>query len=218
MTNDSSLTSLLQVDPEERDEAWEKSFLTALVSQKMNILTEDPQEGPDHWPYLMASTEDGDEPLAKVIEWLSTRGIGMAVNPHKPLPDFVLSYGMIWNFKERGEFLSTLSAPPVGRFEIAPGQQLWTGAPSEAHFPIYARAILKQFFMDQGVVAPKVLMISTDTSTDQKHFDMCFSLESLKSPPAHEHENIAEAISWFLPAHYSIALVSEKAVPGFAPL
>jgi len=37
----------------------------------------------------------------------------------------------------------------------------------------------------------------------------------MKSPPAHEHANIAEALSWFFPAHYSIALISEKVVPGF---
>ena len=32
------------------------------------------------------------------------------------------------------------------------------------------------------------------------------------------HSNIAEALSWFLPAHYSVALVSEKTVSGFQPL
>ena len=55
-------------------------------------------------------------------------------------------------------------------------------------------------------------------STDKVNYDLCFSIESLKSPPAHEHANIAEAISWFLPAHYTVALVSEKTVPGFQSL
>jgi hypothetical protein len=40
----------------------------------------------------------------------------------------------------------------------------------------------------------------------------------LKSPPQSEHAGIAEAIAWFLPAHYTVALVSEKSIPGFQPL
>jgi hypothetical protein len=219
------LDELLNIDVAKRDEAWEASFLAALPETKVNILSPEPKEGPDHWPYLMVGTGEGaDEPLINVIGWLSTKGIGLAVNPQKPMPDFVLPYGVIWNFRERGEFYSKVEAPKSERFDIKPGQQLWTGVPSEAYLPQYVRSILKQFLADQGVFAPKVLMVSFEAGENgepQKSpsaYDLCFSVESLKSPPAHEHANIAEALSWFLPAHYSVALVSEKTVPGFQPL
>lgn len=214
-----SVESLLAVGPGQRDEAWEKAFLAALPQAKVKVSVAEPKEGPDHWPYLLVETgPDADEPLLKVVQWLSTRGIGLVLNAQKPTPDFVFSYGMLWNYRERGEFVSPAPTearkPESGRFEIKHGQEVLTGPPSEGYLPKYARSVIKQFLMDQGVFAPKVLMISVD----HKNFDLCFSIESLKSPPAHEHANIAEAISWFLPAHYTVSLVSEKTVPGFQPL
>jgi hypothetical protein len=53
---------------------------------------------------------------------------------------------------------------------------------------------------------------------DRTKFDLAFSLDSLGNPTADEHNGLAEAIAWFLPAHYSIALVSEKVITGFQPL
>jgi hypothetical protein len=40
----------------------------------------------------------------------------------------------------------------------------------------------------------------------------------LGNPPTKEHQGIAEAISWFLPPHYSIVLISETGLPPFAAL
>jgi hypothetical protein len=229
-TNTHLLEKLLLVEVQRRDERWERAFLKALPEAKAHVLHAEPREGPDHWPYLLVSTDEGaDDPLINVLRWLSDRGIGLVVNPHKPSPDYVLSYGMIWNLRERGEFLTDVAdvgdghkvpAGPRGlgassqRFDIKHGQELFVGPPSESYLPKYARGVIKQFFADQGVYAPKVLMVSSD----QKNFDLCFSIESLKSPPTHEHKGIAEAISWFLPAHYSVGLVSEKVVTGFQVL
>jgi hypothetical protein len=212
----SSISDLLKTDVENRDQAWEHAFLKALPNAPARVLNPDPQEGPDHWPYLMVEAGDAqdDDTIDHVIAWLSTRGIGLAINPTKPSPDYVLTYGMIWNYRERGEFFTEAKSSKAGLFEIKNGQQLWVGAPTQSYLPTYVRSVLKQFFADQGIFAPKVLMVSSDN----EHFDLCFSVESLKSPPAHEHSNIAEALSWFLPAHYSIGLLSEKTVSGFVPI
>lgn len=223
-------SELLSVDVQKRDAAWEKAFLESLRDAAVSVLSPDAQEGPDHWPYLLVATEDGlegrpaDDSIRNVCDWLSTKGIGLVINPTKPTPDFVLSYGMIWNFRERGEFLTDLPPAKGGRFEIASGQKLWTGAPSEAYLPAYVRSVIKQFLADQGVFAPKVLMVNFHAQDEAQAmgglagYDLCFSIESMKSPPTHEHENIAEALSWFLPAHYPVSLISEKAVPGFVSL
>jgi hypothetical protein len=61
---------------------------------------------------------------------------------------------------------------------------------------------------------PRILVMSTD----RKHYDLAFSLESLGNPPTKEHQGIAEAITWFLPPHYSVVLVSEKDLPEFIAL
>lgn len=214
----SALESMLAVPPGRRDEAWERQFLRELPSAKVRVLNPEPQLGPDRWPYLFVSTEGDEaslEPISGVLNWLSTRGIGLAVNPHKTTPDIVLTYGMVWNFRERGEFITDQSGrPEKKKIELQDGQEVLAGPPSEAYLPPYARLILKQFLADQGVVAPKVLMVSFDKT----NYDLCFSLESLGSPPAHEHEGIAEALSWFLPMHYPVTLISEKMIPGFQPL
>ena len=210
-----SAVQLLDTPIERRDSAWEKSFLEAFADSTVNLLFPDPKPGPDQWPYLFVQTAtEGGEPVRQVLAWLSTRGIGLALNPQKTSPDFVLSYGMIWNFRETGKFISETPERPIGAFNLKPGQQFLTGAPSESYLPKYVRSILKQFLLDQGVYAPKVLMVSED----QKHYDLCFSLESLGLPPENERMGLAEALSWFLPSHYSIALISEKSLPGFAPL
>lgn len=218
MTN--QITDLLKIDIEKRDQAWETGFLQALPLAPVKVLNPEPQEGPDHWPYLMTEvgSEDADDQVANVVGWLSAKGIGLVINPLKPSPDFVLTYGMIWNYRERGGFLTSVetidSAAAAKRFEIKNGQQLWVGVPSDQFLPGYVRSVIKQFLADQGIFTPKVLMVSSDN----KIFDLCFSIESLKLPPAHEHANIAEALAWFLPAHYSIGLLSEKTAPGFAAL
>ena len=121
---------------------------------------------------------------------------------------------MVWNFCQRGEFLTPSATRPQGKLEIADGQQLYTGAPNSAFLPEEARAVIRDFLKRQKVTVPKILMISTD----QENWDLAFSIESMGSPPLNEHAGIAEALSWFLPAHYSVALVSEKTVPGFAAL
>lgn len=214
----SQLETLLTTDPDARDEKWERAFLQALPSASVVVLNPEPQEGPDGWPYLFVSTEGSkasSEPLVGILEWLKARGIGLVVNPHKATPDFVLSYGMVWNQRERGAFLSEVAAPTAsGEIEIRGGQEVLTGPPSESYLPPYARSIVKQFLLDQGIFAPKVLMVSFD----RKNYDLSFSLESLKTPPENERSGIAEAIAWFLPAHYSLSIVSEKAIPGFQPL
>ena len=200
----------------DRDEAWEADFLRLLPETQVKVLSPEPREGPDHWPYLMVATgNDANEPLRGVLDWLSQRGIGLAVNPNKVAPDYVFTYGMIWNYRERGEFLTT-NAPRAtpAKIDLKDRQEVLAGPPSEAYLPTYVRKVIKQFLMDQGVFAPKVLMVSFD----KVNYDLCFSIESLKSPPVAEHAGIAEALGWFLPAHYSGALISEKSVPGFGPL
>ena len=64
-----------------------------------------------------------------------------------------------------------------------------------------------------GMQSPVLVM-----STDGENYDFCFSLESLGNPPEAEHSGIAEAISWFLPPHYSLLLIGEKDLPKFIDL
>lgn len=209
------IIELTKVADEKRDPQWEVDFFMQLSQSNLKLMSQDPQVGPDGWPYLMTETAaDATEPAQNILQWLATRGMGLVVNPNKEYPDYVFSYGMVWHFKETGLFYRAKPEVSNGSFELRDGAKLHAGEPTPQYLPQYVRNILKEFFRDQGVFAPKILVISAD----RVNYDLAFSLESLGNPPVKEHQGIAEAISWFLPPHYSIVLVSENGLPPFVNL
>lgn len=211
------LTSLLEKEESLRDEEWEKAFLQAFPDARLSILNESPQAGPDAWPYLLVAVDpQGTEPATKVLSWLSDKGIGLAVNPHKAVPDYVFTYGMIWNYRQRGQFLTPSKDPRQGQIKFEKGEKILAGEPTEDYLPGYARDILRDFFRQQGLENMKIAVVARGTSPDQ--YDLCFSLEAMGNPDKTEHRGILEALSWFLPAHYSLMLISEKDIPRFVAL
>ncbi|MGE0631906.1 MAG: hypothetical protein AB7O96_05835 [Pseudobdellovibrionaceae bacterium] len=209
-----TLEELMTVEDDDRTRAWENEFLVALTNSNVKVLMEEPQTGPDGWPYLLVSTEEGTEPVQKILAWLATRGIGLVVNPYrKDYPDYILSYGMIWHFRETGLFFKNVQPQEVGEAEYDISK-IHAGTPSPQYLPDPVRAVLRRFFNDQQVKNPKILLISPD----KLNYDLAFSIESLGNPPEEEHAGIAEAVGWFLPPHYSIVLVNEKGLPPFVDL
>lgn len=207
---------LIAVEPDSRDEKWEASFLKSLDTAKFNVLSPDPQHGPDNWPYLLVESSDaGTESIAKLVHWLADKGIGLAVNPMKEYPDYILNYGMIWYGKEAGKFKSdkagTLNS---GTVDFGSSELKVYGNPAPEYFPEYVRKVLRDFFQQQGILRPKLLGLSMDG----EHYDIAFSMESLGNPPESEHQGIAEALAWFFPLHYSILITSEKGLPAFFDL
>lgn len=210
-----TVNDILKTPEENRDLKWEQDFFNSLLNSKVKILNDDPQNGPDGFPYLLISTEDsGTEPVPKILDWLATRGIGLVVNPQNKFPDYIFTYGMIWNFKERNRFLEPIKNETSSNLEINPGEKMFYGDPSEDFFPKYARNLLKEFFQQQGILQPRVIAISKN----EVDFDICFSLDSMSKPDPKEHQGIAQAISWFFPFNTPIVLLEEKGLPNFYSL
>ncbi len=210
------LTELLSTPDSLRDTNWENRFLKTFPVARLKILSEDPQVGPDGWPYLFAEVNaNATEPAQKVLYWLAERGIGLAVNPQKNYPDYVFTYGMIWHFRHKGFFESvTQKEPDKHTYNIHENQKFKIKKLADELLPIYARKIIKEFFRDQGIYFPKALLISHDGNS----YDLAFSLESLGSPPQEELNNILEALSWFFPQGLSLSLLREVNFPQFEPL
>ncbi len=204
----------LKILPASRNESWENTFRQLLPHARLQVTNPEPQIGPDSWPYLFVEiSEKSTEPSTQVIQWLTERGIGLAINTQKTIPDFVLTYGMLCNFRMTGHFVTDV--PDFGSNELRPENgQLFVAEPNEHYLPSYLREVLRLFFKDQKVPKPRVTLITPN----KKIYDIAFSLESIGSPPENEHAGISEAISWFLPAHYGIVLVSEKRISGFVDL
>jgi hypothetical protein len=199
-----------------RDDEWERAFLQSIVDAKVEIVSEEAQRGPDGWPYLFVKTSVvAKEPVARVLNWLSERGVGLAINPHKMMPDYIFTYGMIWNYRETGQFMSPLTSEAADRVTYKAEDKWVFGAPTEKYLPLYVRRVLRDFFVAQKLTPPTILVA---TSPDYKQTDLLVSLESLGEPPQAEHQRIAEFIGWFLPMHYSIVLANESGLPKFGTL
>ncbi len=154
------LSKLLTTKPADRDEKWVDDFLEALADSDVSLISPDPQQGPDGFPYLMVSTKE--------------------LNEEKEI-------------------------------RLQADQQLFTGKPSEAYWPDVARKTFKEFLVQQGILQPRVILLSEEEGGPM---DLAFSLESLSNPPEAEWDGVLEAFSWFFPRHYSLALLSEKSIAG----
>lgn len=206
------MEKLFSVPVDKRDEAWEASFFKEIPSAQFEFLSESPIEGPDGMAYLPVKIAAEGEPAANVLTWLGEKGVGLVINPDKENPDYVFSYGMIWNYLQSGEFVTAMDEPRAGQkeFEVKPGQEMSAGTPSESYLPPPVRALFKEFLLNQGLTRPRIVMLSQDG----KNYDLCFSLESLGNPPESEWQGVLQAFSWFFPLHYSFSILSEKMITG----
>lgn len=196
-----------------RDGIWEQNFLQAFVAGKVDIMQETPQQGPDGWPYMLVKTSnDPKEPVRNLIHWATERGVGIVINADKQLPDFIFTFGMLWSFRERAMFIAEINKEAaLSQTEFKEGQKVVSGEPDKKYLPDYVRKVLRSFFKDQGIENPKFVVLSTD----EKNYDLVFSLDSISNPPKEEHQGILEALSWFLPNDYSLVLAPEKGLPKF---
>ncbi len=207
---------LVQLPESARDDRWEKQFLDSILSMKVRVLGDGgTSQGPDGWPYLKVVTQEGDEPFEKIVRWLAGRGIGLVVNPHKMVPDYVFTYGMLWNFVETGYFVSPWNPPLAGEVLITPESRPVIGPPTDKFLPPYVRDILRELLKGQGFEDVRILVAA---SRDYKEQDLVIALESVGELNASEQRQLAEALSWFLPLHYSLVFAPEQSLRGWVSL
>lgn len=215
---------LLQVMDSKRDLAWEEAFLKGLPYAHLTVLDEDPQMGPDGFPYLLVGLErDGTEPGSRVLSWLKETGIGLVINPEKHYPDYILSYGMIVNFAMRGRFFEPEDIKPQGEIkkEIEPskGQAVYAVPLSQSQIPEVCLNFVGDFLRHQAIVSPLAAFLSWDGKT----YDLAFDIESMGSElNAKDQEQLANALRWFLPGQCNVAFVKQSSLPAeiriFSPL
>ena len=203
------MEDLLKTPIDSRDQQWEESFLKELPQSHFRLIQDTPILGPDNMPYLPVQVVPQGEPAQDILNWLGEKGIGMVINPRQGQPDYVLTFGMVWNFLLRKEFMTAVEGRGAeNELHFQQGQQIYAGTPSEDFFPKSVRQIFKNFLLDQGLTQPKIVMLSTDG----ENYDLCFSKESLGNPPQKEWQGILEGFSWFFPLHYSFSIMSEASL------
>jgi hypothetical protein len=222
---DTPIEFLLSTPPDLRDLIWENQFFEKVFSSPLLILSEEPVNGPDGWPYMIVQTtrEEGEDPR-RVLAWLQKRGVGVAINPaefgNAGAPELVVNWGGVWHYCETKILHHVLAPNGSGDFlkenviELTDKQTFFIGNPTQSFLPPYVRNILREFFAQQGQKQVRLCVISKD----QMHYDLAFALESLGNPPKAEHEGVLEAVSWFLPSHYSITILPERNLRRFYDL
>lgn len=201
-----------------RDGEWEKSFLDSFVAGKVTFDPENVHQGPDGWPYyFISSLGDGHsgEPVVNILHWLKDKGIGLALNPDKSLPDYIFTYGMIWNFAERNlliEFNSGMDDSDTVEFNE--GEKVFFGKPSPELIPSYVYPILKDYLSALEIENPRIAIVGKS----QEDFNICFSAESLGNPPEEDHQQLLERLSWFFPTHYGLMILAESSLGDFYEL
>jgi hypothetical protein len=198
-----SLESLLALKSDLRDHDWEMDFFSKIAEAPVRLLSVDPQNGPEGFPYLLTTTYGGpDEPFTKIAHWCADKGVGLVLNPSEDGEDYLFTFGMLWNFKYRGEFYSYW----VHEGEPSTEATMVVRQITDAYWPATPRKIFKEFLIQQGILAARMCLFSKSASSDP---ELAISLESLGNPNAREHAGILEAFSWFFPRHYSLVLMSE---------
>lgn len=200
-----SLNELLSIKKSLRDDDWEQSFFHALSSAKIRVLNQDPQEGPEGFPYLLITTygQGAEESFQRVAHWCADTGVGLVLNPTDEGEDYLFTFGMLWNYKQSGYFFSGW----LHEDNDEPMEQMVIRQMTDMYWPQKPRTIFKEFLLQQNILRPKITLFSKTSTSDP---ELGFSLESLGNPPEREHTGVLEAFSWFFPRHYSLVLVSEK--------
>ena len=210
------LVELLKTPLKDRDEDWEHHFLKHFATSDFYLIDPKPQQDPQKgWPYLGLShaplyLDQKAEDLEKLIKWLCNNGVGAVLNPQKMQPDYIFHYGMIWHFYFFGSFFEK-KTPQKNNQEIDISNSV-SKSIQESILPELVRNTLKEFLIHQNILSPKVCLLEHPN----KSWDIVFERGSLDNPE--NPEDILEAISWFLPNHYSLMLLHQNQIQNWSPL
>lgn len=213
------LMDLCETPIEKRDPEWAKEFLANLP--QASFKTGDPQviTGPDGFPYFQLSfPEPGVEFQCFVVDnmvydFLLSNGMGFVINPQKEQPDWVFSYGDVFNYALKKDFYNTdntfFSKEAPQDEKIAEDVQVMVGAPSEFILPVPVRAVIKSFLQFKGIKEPKVLLMSKEKDGVQVQ-DLVFNFTPKNFEKEEEFRATAQQLMWFLPRHYSVIFYDEN--------
>lgn len=219
-----ALLSLVEIPAEERDAEWAGRFLADLPQASFRCGTPQVIAGPDGFPYFqLFLPQSGEKFQCYVIEhmiddFLLERGYGVVINPGSGQPDWVLTYGDILNYHLNKSFLTQDGLFSTNKSdEIIQGEVL-VGQPSELILPAETRALLRDFFVLNGIEDPKILLLSRQNG-DEVTMDLAFNITPEGFESDLHYRNMMQTVTWYLPRHYSIVGLNDNgAGNGFMPL
>ena len=211
------VNQLLNAVPDHRDEKWKQKFLSSVVYASFACGSPQVFIGPDGFSYFGLYTPKSNQPfnaycICNLIGPLTEKGIGISINPHSAGVDWVFTAGDMLAYR----LFNTFDAPGGSRGtegwheEVLPGaEQVLIAAPSELFLPSYTRRVLRRFIEERlGIKNPGVLLVSRASAPSQY---LVFSIYPDQFADEAEFQSAYDALSWFLPRHYSLTAVPRDA-------
>ena len=221
------INNLIAIPFQERNEDWVAQFLDSIAEANLQVAEPEVIMSNDGYPYFNLRTiETGSNFQAYVMkDRLSTilnNGFGVAINAHHEQPDWMFSYGDILNYALNNEFYTDdhLFSRNNQDFVIGKDEEILVGQPSEAILPEYAKIQLRGYLAYNGIRNPMIMLIARNYKDESKvSQDLVFNITPKNFVTEKEYKDAMNAISWFLPQHYSIVgLDAEDIDSGFEAL
>lgn len=220
-----ALLSLVEVPIEQRDAEWVGHFLNDLPLASFRCGTPQVIAGPDGFPYFqLFLPKSGEKFQCFVVEhmindFLLERGYGIVINPGEGQPDWVLTYGDILNYHlNKSFFVQDDSLFSTNKSDETIQGEITVGQPSELILPAQTRALLRDFFVLNGIEDPKILLLSRQ-ATEGVTMDLAFNITPEGFESDLHYRNMMQTVTWYLPRHYSIVGLNDNGTSnGFMPL
>ncbi len=202
------LMNHFQVEHELRDEKWARKFYETIPDASFASQADQVLQGPDGFPYFVLKFPEPMKPFESfsvriVLEHCTNSGIGIVINPHKPRPDWVFTYGQLWSFREYGVF----HEDNIEHATQSSGKVL-TASPNEKLFPAYSRQILNAYLKHIGVAEPKCFLLMDGSSP---HPSIVFNVFRERFATDEAHRDAMSRLTWFLPSRIGLISVPDTA-------
>lgn len=223
------IAQLLHTPYEARDEQWQESFLSNVVTASFRC--GDPQiiTGPDGMPYFQLFIPEPNKAFQCFVinhmkdDFLLDNGFGVVINPNGQQADWVFSHGDIVNLSLNNTFYTSDDdrfSKTSGNETIKEEEEVMTGQPAENLLPKRTRKIIADYLNANGVAQPKIMLMMRknphDGSTTQ---DIVFNLTPKQFPNEDTYRAIMHTLRWYLPRHYSYVGMEEQNMDrAFMPL
>lgn len=215
------LASLIVVPREQRDDRWTNMFFSAFWNAAIVVPSSEPLLGPDGFPYLRVelSVEDSYDAnaLSNIAQACVDAGSGIALfaHPTSTEPAYVLPLGVIDSLLSyrnwRGDPIDIAEqseGPQTGEVRLDSGSKIATGAPSTVYLtPHAARALHRHLTEQEGMVEPRVMVISSDDMRPSRSL----MINKRRSDFASDQDanNFCHLIGWHLPPSRVVTLQPE---------
>jgi hypothetical protein len=208
-----ALENLFAMPRESRDANWTAAFYAAAPEASLATREQQVFTGPDGFRYFALYLPEPNKEfdsfcIAHILEPCLKNGLGCVLNPDKPQPDWVFTYGNLWSLHS----YQTFDASPKfveRRAPLGPGREVLMAAPSEQFLPPFARNILKKYLQHLGVADPRVLLINDPRTTPNQSLAFSFHPKDVASQEVFD-DTMKRLRDWFLPTHYGLVSLPEN--------